>query len=145
MIKIDELMRKLLSTALQDGIPCLLGTVSKDGHPQISPKGSVAVYGDDTLCYWERSRRTAHRNIGANPNVVVYYRNAARAKELPYRAGIIRFHGTARIVRDGPECDHIWSLIVPAEQKSDPNKTGVGVLVALRKIEEISGNVLMEG
>ena len=57
MIKITPLMKDLLDKALADGTPCLIGTASKDGHPQISPKGSVAVYDDQTLCYWERSHR----------------------------------------------------------------------------------------
>ena len=59
MIKITPVMKDLLDKALADGTPCLIGTASKDGHPQISPKGSVAVFDDDTLCYWERSHRSS--------------------------------------------------------------------------------------
>ena len=97
MIKITPVMKDLLDKALADGTPCLIGTASKDGHPQISPKGSVAVYDDHTLCYWERSHRTSQQRIGENPYVTVYYRNPAR-KENPYRASCIRFHGKARLV-----------------------------------------------
>ena len=43
MIKITPVMKDLLDKALADGTPCLIGTASKDGHPQISPKGSVAA------------------------------------------------------------------------------------------------------
>ena len=75
-------MKDLLDKALADGTPCLIGTASKDGHPQISPKGSVAVFDDDTLCYWERSHRSSQKRLGENPNVMVYYRNPAR-KENP--------------------------------------------------------------
>jgi len=80
MIKLTDLMRALLNKALADGVPCLVGTATRDGKPQISPKGSVAVYDDETLCFWERSMRTAHAHIGENPHVVVYYRNFARAR-----------------------------------------------------------------
>ena len=59
MIKITPVMKELLDKALADGTPCLIGTASKDGHPQISPKGSVAVFDDNTLCYWERSHRSS--------------------------------------------------------------------------------------
>ena len=61
MIKMTPVMKDLLDKALADGTPCLVGTASKDGHPQISPKGSVAVFNDDTLCYWERSHRSSQK------------------------------------------------------------------------------------
>jgi hypothetical protein len=50
MIKISQVMRDLLSKALADGTPCLVGTASKEGHPQISPKGSLAVFDEQALC-----------------------------------------------------------------------------------------------
>ena len=74
-------MTELLDKARADETPCLLGTASKDGHPRISPKGSVAVFDPQTLCFWERSGRGALANLKENPLVVVYYRNTARAKE----------------------------------------------------------------
>lgn len=51
MIQMTPLMKDLLDMALADGTPCLVGTASKDGRPQISPMGSVAVFNDDTLCH----------------------------------------------------------------------------------------------
>ena len=66
-----------INDALDDGTPCLMGTVSPDNTPEISPKGSVVVYGPDTLGYWERSHRGASTNIKSNSRVVFYYRNMA--------------------------------------------------------------------
>ena len=143
MIKMTELMRTLLRSALADGVPCLLGTATRDGKPQISPKGSVAVLDDQTLCYWERSLRTAHAHIGENPQVVVYYRNFARTSEIPYRGAAMRFHGRARIVKSGPEREKVWNATIPAEQERDPQKTGVAVLIDVDGIEELSGTVIM--
>jgi Pyridoxamine 5'-phosphate oxidase len=137
-------MRNLLRNALADGVPCLVGTVSPDGKPQISPKGSVAVFDDETLCYWERSFRTAYAHIGENPNVVIYYRNFARASEMPFRGGAIRFHGVAGIIKAGSERERIWNATIPAEQERDPEKKGVGVLIAVSRIEELSGTVVMQ-
>lgn len=143
MIKITPVMRDLLDKALADGTPCLIGTASKDGRPQISPKGSVAVYDDQTLCYWERSHRTSPKRIAENPYVTVYYRNPAR-KENPYRAGCIRFHGRARIVASGPERDKAWSLTNHEEQSKDPEKKGAAVLIDLDLIEQIDSTVIMQ-
>ncbi len=144
MIKMTDLMRNLLRSALADGTPCLVGTATRDGKPQISPKGSVAVLDDQTLCYWERSFRTAFAHLGENPNVVVYYRNFARTSEIPYRGAAMRFHGRARIVKDGAEREKVWSATVPAEQERDPQKAGVGVLITVDRIEELSGTVIMQ-
>ena len=66
MIKMTPLMKELLDKALEDGTPCLIGTASKEGRPQISPKGSVAVFDDDKLCYWERSHRSSQKRIAEN-------------------------------------------------------------------------------
>jgi predicted pyridoxine 5'-phosphate oxidase superfamily flavin-nucleotide-binding protein len=143
MIKMTPLMKDLLDAALADGTPCLVGTASKDGRPQISPKGSVTVFDDHTLCYWERSHRSSQARIGENANVMVYYRNPAR-KENPYRAGCIRFHGRARLVASGPEREKAWSLTNHEEQSKDPEKKGAAVLIDLDLIEQIDSKVIMQ-
>jgi hypothetical protein len=144
MIKITNVIVELLSKALADGTPCLVGTASKDGHPQISPKGSLAVFDDRTLCYWERSHRSSLAHIEANARVVVYYRNAARAAENPYRSSAIRFHGAARVVRSGAERERAWELTNTEERDKDPKKNGFAVLIDVDIIEELSGNVIMK-
>jgi hypothetical protein len=144
VIKVTDLMRTLLNSALSDGTPCLLGTASKDGHPQISPKGSIVVFDDETLCYWERSKRSALKRIEENPHICVFYRNAARVAEIPYRAGCIRFYGDVRLVESGPQRDKIWDLIPEAERKPDPEKKGIGMLIRLSRVEELTGAVIMQ-
>ena len=66
-IQLTQTIRDLLNSALADGTFCLVGTASKDGRPQISPKGSVVVFNDDTLCYWERSNRSAAKRVLREP------------------------------------------------------------------------------
>jgi hypothetical protein len=144
LIKLTDLMRNLLNSALSDGTPCLVGTATKDGYPQISPKGSVVVFDDETLCFWERSKRSALHRLEENPHLCVYYRNAARTAEIPYRAAVIRFYGEARLVESGPERDKTWDLIPEAERKPDPEKKGTAVLVRLARVEELNGNVIMQ-
>jgi pyridoxamine 5'-phosphate oxidase-like protein len=144
MIKMTELMARLLTTSAADGVPALVGTVSKDGRPQISPKGSVTVFSDDTLCFWERSYRSVEKNLADSSRVVVYYRNQARSKEIPYASAAIRFHGMARVVKDGPERERAWELTIPGEKQRDPEKKGYAVLIKVDLIEELSGNVIMK-
>jgi hypothetical protein len=143
MIKLTNDISGLVNTALADGTPCLVGTVDEQGRPQISPKGSVAVYDEESLCYWERSFRGAFAHIGTNPNVVVYYRNSAHADEIPHPGAAMRFHGTAQIYKEGAERERTWELTVPAEKERDPDRKGVAVLIRLERVEALSGAVIM--
>jgi predicted pyridoxine 5'-phosphate oxidase superfamily flavin-nucleotide-binding protein len=143
MVKIKPALAALVDAALADGVPCLVGTATKDGWPNISVKGSVLVLDEKTLAYWERSHRTAITNIGENPQVVVWYRNAAKAAELP-RGAAVRFHGTATIHASGAVRDRVWDRTVPIERERDPEKKGVAVTIALSKAEDLNGTPLPE-
>jgi uncharacterized protein len=144
MIKMTPLMKELLWTALADGAVALLGSVQPDGTPQISPKGSIAVFDDSTLSFWERSHRTTEKNLEHGARVCVYYRNPAKMKEIPYGGGTIRFYGNARIITDPAVREKIWNNTIPAEQERDKDKTGVGVLIDIDRIEELSGKLIMD-
>ncbi|HWG06485.1 MAG TPA: pyridoxamine 5'-phosphate oxidase family protein [Beijerinckiaceae bacterium] len=143
MIQLTETIRDLLNSALADGTFCLVGSATKDGYPQISPKGSVVAFNDDSLCYWERSKRSAAKRVLENPHVCIYYRNAAKAGKA-FRGGAIRFYGEATVLSDGADRDKVWELIPDAERKPDPEKKGYAVLVKLSSVEELSGNVVMK-
>jgi hypothetical protein len=144
MIRITDDMRRWLDLAPDDGVPCLLGTSTKDGKPQISPKGTVAVYDQETLSFWERAFRSSYEAIAENANVVVYYRNPNRADEIPHRGSALRFHGVARIAKDGPERDRAWDLCSPVEQSRDPERKGIAVIVRVDLIEDLAGTVVMK-
>ena len=137
MIDLTDEMKESLYTAYADGLTCLLGTVSKKGEPQISPKGSMMVYDKETLAYWERARRSALENVGDNPNVVIFYRN-------PVKRINWRIQGIAAIHESGEVRDRILSLTPQAEIDRDPDLAGVAVLVKVERITELSGNVLQE-
>ena len=128
-----------LESALADGTPCLLGTVSPDGLPEISPKGSIVVYDGDNLAFWERSLRGAARNIAANSRVVVYYRNPAQAEHLP-RGAAIRLYGTASVVTDDAVRDQIYDSIPEGERNADADKTGHGVMVSIDRVTNLRGD-----
>ena len=144
MIKIPQVMKDLLSKALADGTPCLVGTASKEGGPQISPKGSLAVFDDQTLCYWERSHRSSQSHIEDNPHVsrVLSQCCAGSRQPIPFLA--IRFHGTARIVRSGPDRERVWQLTNKDEQEKDSEKKGFAILIDVDLIEELSGSIIMK-
>jgi hypothetical protein len=57
-----------------------------------------------------------------NVQVAVYYRNVARAKDIPYRGAALRLYGTAPISTTGPERERVWELMVPPDKEQDPEK-----------------------
>jgi Pyridoxamine 5'-phosphate oxidase len=71
---ISEKIRTLIDNAWVDGYPCLLATAGPAG-PNISPKGSMLVFDDEHLAYWERSKKQALENLGHDKRVVVIHAN----------------------------------------------------------------------
>ena len=137
MIKLTEEMKELFDTALADGFACLVGTATKDGQPQISPKGSVMVFDDETLAYWERAKRSGLANLEENPKVVVYYSH-------PVKRIRWRFYGEASIHESGPVREDVMSRTVQAELDRDPEREGVAVLIRVDQVGELSGNILQQ-
>ncbi len=137
MISMDGEMRDLINGALGDRMPCFVGTASSSGEPQISIKGSVMVYDQETLAYWERSKRSALENVGANPKAVIFYRNPE--KRLNWR-----FHGEATIHESGEIRDAVMGRTVQPELDRDPDRQGVAVLVRVERITDLSGEVLQQ-
>ena len=115
----------------------MLGTASRDGRPQISVKGSVVAYDDQTLAYWERAKRTALENVLENPHVVIFYRN-------PVERLTWRFYGTATIHDSGPVRDEVMGRTVQAEIDRDSDRQGVAVLINVDKITDLSGNIVQQ-
>jgi hypothetical protein len=137
MIYITDETRQLIDNAYAEGAPCILGTASGDGYPQISMKGSVLVFDRETLAYWERAKRSALENVGENPNVVVFYRN-------PEKRINWRFYGTATVYESGAIWDNVMRRTIQAELDRDPDLQGVAVLVRVNQVIELSGNVLQQ-
>ena len=134
MINLTDEMVSRLDSALADGYSCLVGTASKDGEPQISPKGSVMAFDRATLAYWERAKRSALDNVVENPQVVVYYAHAADRVRW-------RFHGKATVHEDGPIRQEVMDRCVQAELDRDPERLGVADLIKIDKITALSGAV----
>ncbi len=134
-ISITGDMRQKINGALADGYPCFVGTASADGKPQISMRGSVAVYDERTLCWWERGMRSSVDNIDENPQVVIFYRNSGERIHW-------RFHGRVSLHASGAERERAMGLTPKAEMDRDPERKGVAALVRVESITELSGNVL---
>ncbi len=134
-ISINGEMRQRINGALADGYPCLVGTASPDGKPQISIRGSVAVFNEGTLCWWERSMRSSVDNLDENPQAVIFYRNGGERIHW-------RFHGRVTLHESGAIRERAMGLTPTAELNRDPERIGVAALLHVESVTELSGNVL---
>ena len=137
MIEITEQMKELVNRYHADGWDCTIGTVDKNGQPQLSLKGSVMVYDSETLAYWERAKRTALENVVENPKITVLYNNMTDRIRW-------RFYGMAEVHESGFIREDVMSRIVDAELERDPERLGVAVLIKVNRISELSGTLLQE-
>jgi hypothetical protein len=54
MAKIPTALHDAINGAYPDNV-CLVGVLVDDGFTQISPRGSIVVYDDETLGFWDRA------------------------------------------------------------------------------------------
>lgn len=135
---ISETIRKLIESAWDDGNVCLVGSEGENG-PNISPKGSMMVFDDDHLAYWERSKKQALANLQKDPRVVVVYSNMAAQRDKRLESGILRFYGVAELHETGPIRDAIFARLNTRESTHDGADTGIGVLIKLTRAEDVRG------
>jgi hypothetical protein len=73
---------------------CYVATVTADGKPNLSPKGTLRVYGGDTLFFCDLGSPNTRKNIATNPYMEV------NVVDILSRRGY-RFFGQARVVTSG--------------------------------------------
>ena len=73
---------------------CFVATVSPDGKPNLSPKGTLEVLDDDHLVFCDIRSPNTRRNLEANPNIEI------NVVDMLSRKGY-RFKGRAQVIRSG--------------------------------------------
>ena len=139
---ISTKLRDLIRSAWDDGAPCLLATAGPNG-PNISPKGSMIVFDDDHLAYWERSKKQALENLGTDKRVAVIYSNFKAQRDGVLESGFLRFWGTAELYESGPVHDAIFAKLKKREQEHVGADTGIGILVKISRATDLRGNPIM--
>lgn len=126
-MKIPEDAKTVVDGAYNRHYPCTIATSSSDGVPNIGFKGSMIVYDEESLAYWERLKRTHLENLQNNPRIAIISWDGEK------RTGY-RFRGTAKIVTAGELRNKVWEMMVDGEKKMDPEMSGFAVII---KVEEI--------
>ena len=130
MLKLSPEIKDLVNGALSSGNPILFAVVDKDKKPVLSYRGSTQVYSDDQLGLWLRNTGGGTvEAIKQNPNVAFMYHSATTP--------LLQFKGRARIATDAAERNKVFEAAPEREQKSDPERKGIAVIVDLDAVEGI--------
>ena len=139
---LSDKIKTLINNAWEDGYVCMLATVGKGG-PNISPKGSMLVFDDQHLAYWERSKKKALENLTDDRRVVVMYSNFKAQRDGVLASGFLRFWGTAELHESGPIHGAIFAKLTKREQEHVGADTGIGILIKISRAEDIQGKSII--
>lgn len=142
MAKIPNVLHDHINSAFPVNV-CLLATVLPNGFAQVTPRGSMMVFDDEHLAFWERGKGTTNSNLTDGTKLTVFFRKSQlREAGLLPKGGIARFYGVAEIHKSGEIYEEIWKRMIQAEKDRDPQKKGYGVLIAVERAEDLGGDPL---
>ena len=118
MAKLTKEMKTMFEQQL-----AVIATASKDGTPNIGPKGSMYVFDDETLAYSEGTGEKTLRNLQQNPKVAVMVVDREKADGYQVK-------GTVELLSSG---DFFEQVAKRQEQRKRPRPKNVVKI----KIEEI--------
>ncbi len=137
MIALTDQMREMIDNALANGSPCLLATAGADGAPDIGFKGSMMIFDNESLAYWERTKRQHLKNVQENPKVVVLFRHPGHDVGWKFRC-------TAAVYRNGPMFQRVMKQLVAEGLLREVDGTGTAVVLRVDQILTLYGEVLQE-
>ena len=105
-----------------------VATVTSEGKPNISPKGTIIGWDSQTLAFADIRSPDTMKNLKENPNVEL------NVIDPLLRKGFL-FEGQARIIQDGPLYDEILNHYRKNGIKSPINSI---VLVAVSNVSDVT-------
>ena len=105
-----------------------VATVSKDGTPNLSPKGTIIVMSESTLAFADIRSPQTIQNLQDNPSVEINVVD-------PFQRLGYRFKGEGKIINEGLEFDKILDYYINAGIKSKINSV---VVVDVRSMSEVT-------
>ena len=105
-----------------------VATVSKDGTPNLSPKGTIIVMSESTLAFADIRSPQTIQNLQDNPSVEINVVD-------PFQRLGYRFKGDGKIINEGSEFDKILDYYRNIGVKSKINSV---VVVDVKSMSEVT-------
>ena len=101
---------------------CYVATVTPEGRPNLSPKGSLKVWDDENLVFADIASPITVRNLRSNPFIEINMVD-------PFLRRGYRFKGRVEIYEDGPEFDFVAEDLWQREGRQYPVNAVIKVTV----------------
>ena len=105
-----------------------VATISNDGTPNLSPKGTIAVIDESTMVFADIRSPQTMQNLQENPSIEINVVD-------PFQRSGYRFKGDGKIINDGSEFDKILDYYTKAGVNS---KIISVVLVDVKSMSEVT-------
>ena len=105
-----------------------VATISNDGTPNLSPKGTIAVIDKSTLVFADIRSPQTIQNLQENPSIEINVVD-------PFQRLGYRFKGNGRIINEGSEFDRVLDYYVNLGVKS---KISSIVMVDVKSMSEVT-------
>ena len=105
-----------------------VATVSKDGMPNLSPKGTIAVIDNSTLVFADILSPQTINNLKQNPSLEINVVD-------PFQRVGYRFKGIGKVIRDGSDFEKILEHYQKSGIKS---KINLVVMIDVKSINEVT-------
>ena len=105
-----------------------VATISADGTPNLSPKGTIIAWNKTTIAFADIRSPNTMKNLESNPNLEINVIDPLLRKGF-------RIKGTASIIKDGQNYDEILNHY---RQRGVQSPIGAIVLVAVTDISEVT-------
>jgi len=114
---------------IKNARPGYIGTASKDGVPNVAPKGSLSVIDEETLLYADILPGKTRDNIAENPNVAVAFVDAKSFKGYQIK-------GRAQSMKSGKVYEETCARIAALPLKLP--KPEAAILIKVQEIYSLS-------
>jgi uncharacterized protein len=101
---------------------CYVATVTPDGKPNLSPKGSLKVWDDEHVVFADIASPITIRNLRHNPFIEINMVD-------PFLRRGYRFKGSAAVFENGPEFDFVSNDLWTREGRQYPVNAVVKVRI----------------
>jgi len=125
-VVLDARMRRLVAEQMLG----FVATVCPDGTPNVSPKGTVAVWDDEHLVFLDIRSPGTISNIASNPAMEI------NVVDPILRKGY-RFKGRAELVPDGAPLERVLEFF-RAERGTDTERVRAAVLMHVQQIAPLT-------
>jgi len=134
-VHIGEELATALRIAGETRNPLIVAYIDAAGRPSQAPRGTVQVFSDTQLALWVHNPAGGlAQGVRANPNLSIHYWGGIGTAF----GGALQFQGVATIAKDESIRDAVYGNSPASEQRSDPNRLGICLIV---DVVHISGFV----